>query len=1217
MPINSLMFRMLLAVMCLQAQEPVITTAVGTDWLFNGDGKPALDAPLGFARAVAVATDGTVYVSDPDNAIVGRIASNARLNVVAGNGIQGLSTFGGDPTSRSLLRPDGAAVDSKGRVAFFEGGVIWLLADGGAVRFAGGGTSTAEGVAAASARLAPAAIAFGPDDSLYILETGNHRVRRLSNGIVTTVAGNGSAGLSGDNGPAVQAQLQFPEGIAVGRDGVLYIADWQNKRVRRVDAAGMITTVASHFNNINGVGVDHTGRVFFADVRTIFRVTGPGEPAVVAGLAEEGLSGDGGPASRAEVFDPHSIVFDAAGNMFFSDLGNMRIRRIAANGVITTIAGNDRYRESNEGVAAVAATLNRPEAVAVATDGSLWVANSGNWSVHRRTAEGGFVRVYGNRTIGHPQRRAQFGVLIPLANGDMLTRSPFQVYTLSATGRLTTLFGSGCCEAARNGDSAATVQFGGHPASLAVAPNGDIYFGENINRHRILRVDRAGRVSIVVGTGAVGFSGDGGPASAATINYPTFFAFDRLGNFYFSDAFNNRIRRVDTRGVIATVAGNGTSNLSPDGAPATGPICSPRGIAIDGSGLLYFAEGCNGRVRRISAEGTLETVAGSTNGFSGDGGPATRARMNSPAGIAFDPPGNLYIADSFNHRIRAVLARAPSFRISPSAATLNAAGSGTIDAIPSTPGLPFRATSSENWLTVTPAEGTLPAAIRYVADFNGLEPGTRTATVTIRSGALTETFTLTANVPPTAPARLSVSARTLSFAVPKGAAEASGSITLSNSGGTRLPVSLSVNQTWLRVEPTAITLAPGQEAEVSVAISPSALNTGTFTGAVTVQPAGGEPVAIPVTLAISDVQGKLLLSQRGLAFTSVSAGGVPLPQSIGVLNVGSGSISWNVRATTLRGGDWLRVAPASGTSTANSLSVPAVDVTVVPRTLAPGEYQGQIEFVSPGAVNSPQRVTVTLQVLPPGSSPGPELSASGLIFTSFVGDDTPSQNVLVSNPSTAQAQYASGRLTFDGANWLSHAPLSAAVAPEEPGRIVVAPDVSRLAAGVYRGAITLQFFDGAIRTINVLTLVVGAEFRTTASGRGASCNPARLLPQWAAPRDNASVTLATASSLQVKVIDDCGQPLIQNGTVVARFSNGDPPVPMVHTGNGVWSATWLPARSGATRVTAVAVLARGTNIVAATSDLNANVQAGGSSPVVAKGAVLNAASFIADAPIAP
>lgn len=1213
---NRLMFRILFALMCVHGQERIITTAVGTDWLFNGDGKPALDAPLGFARAVAVGPDG-IYFSDPNNAIIGRVGADGRLAVVAGNGIQGVSSFLGSPTSRSLLRPDGAAVDSKGRVAFFESGIIWLLSDGGAVRFAGGGSSTAEDVSATAARLNPSAIVFGPDDSLYVMETGNNRVRRIANGMVSTVAGNGRNGFSGDNGPAPQAQLSYPEGIAVGRDGTLYIADWQNRRVRRVDARGVITTIATHNNSINGVGVDDAGRVFFSDWNAIYRIVGSGEPVLVAGVGEEVFSGDGGPASRAGVFDPHSIVFDAAGNMYFSDLGNRRIRRIGSNGVISTIAGNGRYREFSDGVAAVAATLNRPTAVAVAPDGALWVANTDNWTILRRTADGGVARVFGSQTPGNPQRISLFGALVPMANGEMLTRSPFRIYSLSAAGRLTTLFGSGCCEAARDGDLAADIQFGGHDAALAVAPNGDIYFGELINRHRILRVDRTGRVRIVAGTGAVGFSGDGGPAIAATMNYPTFFAFDRAGNFYFSDLFNNRIRRVDAQGVITTVAGNGQGNVSLDNSLATGAICSPGGIAFDAAGLLHFSEGCSGRVRRINNEGRLETVAGSTAGYAGDGGPATRARLNGPAGLAFDSAGNLYIADSMNHRIRVVLAAPPTFRISPSRAAISAAGSGSIDAIPSIPGQFFTATSSAPWLTVTPPEGTLPAAIKYTANFAGLEPGTRTATITIQSGAVTESFTLTAEVPQAAPPRLHVSTRTLSYSAPKGAMETSGSVTLSNTGGAPLPVAISANQPWLRAEPSSLTLAPGQEAEIAVVLSPSALNAGTFSAALTIRPTGLDAVTIPVTLAISDVQGKLLISQRGLSFTAVSQGGAPLPQSVGVLNVGTGSLSWTARVSTFRGGDWLRATPASGSSTANSLIVPTVDVTVVPRNLAPGEYQGQIEFLSNGAVNSPQRVTVTLQVLPPGSNPGPELSASGLIFTSYAGDDAASQNVFVSNPSAVQAQFASGRLTFDGANWLSHTPQSASIQPDDPGRIVVAPDSGRLGAGVYRGAITLQFFDGAIRTINVLNLVIGAEFRTSANGRGATCNPAKLLPQWSAPRDNASVTIANAASLQVKVVDDCGQPLTQSGTVVARFSNGDPPVPMVHTGNGVWSATWLPARAAPSKVTAVAVLARGTNIVAATADLNVTVQVGGTTPVVARGAVLNAASFTADSPIAP
>ncbi|MCY4595485.1 MAG: NHL repeat-containing protein, partial [Bryobacterales bacterium] len=391
----------------------------------------------------------------------------------------------------------------------------------------------------------------------------------LQSGTIVTVAGNGEFFVR-DGGPATGAEIASPSGVAVDTAGNLYIADSSSHRVRRVDPAGVITTVAG------------------TDVR--------------------GYGGDGGAAANAQLHFPSGVAVDGLGNLYIADRSNHRVRKVDRAGVITTVAGTGELGYGGDGGPAAGAELASPSGVAVDGSGNLYIADESNHRVRRVDPAGVITTVAGTAALGY--------------GGD--------------------------------GGPAASAELA-FPLGVAVDGSGNLYIADSWN-DRVRKVDRAGVITTVAGTGERGYGGDGGPAASAQLYSPRGVAVDGSGNLYIADSSNDRVRRVDLAGVITTVAGTGALGYGGDSGPAVNArLGDPSAVAVDASGNLYIADGWNHRVRKVDRAGVITTVAGTgERGYGGDGGPAASAQLTFPRGVAVDGSGNLYIADSWNHRVRRV-----------------------------------------------------------------------------------------------------------------------------------------------------------------------------------------------------------------------------------------------------------------------------------------------------------------------------------------------------------------------------------------------------------------------------------------------------------------------------------------------------------------------------------------------------------------------------------
>jgi cysteine-rich repeat protein len=614
-----------------------ITTIAGTGVRgFVGDGGAATSAALDAPRGIAVDPRGRLFIADTGNHRVRRVDPDGTITTIAGNGTRGFAGDGAPATNAELNEPGDIAIDASGQVLFVDRlnhCVRRVALDGAITTVAGTGVAgdSDDGGPAATARLnAPSGIAVDALGRVLVAEFA--RIRRVErDGTITTVAGTGVLGFSGDGGPARDATLSGPSDVAVDGSGRIVIADAGNRRVRRVDVDGTIVTVAgtgatsfvgdggpatdAALSAPSGIVVDGAGRLVIADAghHRIRRVATDGTIATIAGTGIGGFFGDGGPATSAVIgvggdATPDAVTVDNLGRLLIADTANFGVRRVELDGAITTIAGSGAFGFSGDGGPATQATLGQPQGIATDVSGRVFIADRQNNRVRRVDVDGTITTVAGNGTRGF------------LGDGGPATSAALR-----------------------------------DPRGVAVDTVGRLLIVDTGN-NRVRRVELDGTIQTIAGTGESGFAGDGGAATSATLDGPVGIAVDSLGRILVADENNGRVRRIELNGTITSVAGNLAGDVA-DGIFATDArLFFPQGVAVDRLGRVLIAETAGQRIRRVESDGTITTIAGIflESGLSGDGGPATNATLDDPRGLAVDTFGAVLVADSNNARIRRV-----------------------------------------------------------------------------------------------------------------------------------------------------------------------------------------------------------------------------------------------------------------------------------------------------------------------------------------------------------------------------------------------------------------------------------------------------------------------------------------------------------------------------------------------------------------------------------
>ncbi|HEY3128887.1 MAG TPA: NHL repeat-containing protein [Acidobacteriota bacterium] len=512
----------------------------------------------------------------------------------------------------------------------------------------------------------PNAVVSDGAGGFYLASSTQNRIYRvLPDGRLILAVGIGTNGYSGDGGPATLAQIDLLPGyaapLAVDKLGNLYIVDVGGARVRKVSTNGIISTLTTiptagvHL----GMAVDAKGNIYVAEYadHRVLRISPNGALTTIAGTGTAGFNGDGGQATSAQLAGPSGLAVDALDNLYIADGGNHRIRRVTPDGIITTFAGSGQTGEDDgDGALAVSARIN-PRSIAIDGSGNLYIATGTLFFPNfptapdarvRKVTKDGLIQTvlfprWGFDGDGGPAMLAKLKSISSIAADDdgnlfIADENNHRVRRLGVVGTIDTVAG--------NPDQTGISGLLNFPLGLALDTAGNLYFGEV---GAVRRVSPGGGITTVAGTGKSGFGGDGGPATSAQIaGSPYGLALDSLGNIYFADAGNHRIRKVTPDGLINTIAGNGTPGTSGDGGPAVlAQLYYPEALAIGPEGNLYIAEPYYRRIRMVTPQGTIYSLLDVTPYSRPTTGPLNPGPDSGPSGLVADSSGDLYVAYSF------------------------------------------------------------------------------------------------------------------------------------------------------------------------------------------------------------------------------------------------------------------------------------------------------------------------------------------------------------------------------------------------------------------------------------------------------------------------------------------------------------------------------------------------------------------------------------------
>lgn len=543
------------------------------------------------------------------------------------------------------------------------------------------------GAATTAQLLLPDGIASDASGNMYVADRFNHRVRKINTaGIITTVAGNGTAGYGGDGGAATLAKINNPSGVALDASGNLYIVDQYNYRIRKVSPSGIISTFAGTgspgyfgdggaatgaiFNQPVGIAIDGIGNVYIADYQNsaIRKINTSGIVSTFAGRGGAGFAGDGGPSTSSKLDHPTGVSADAAGNIYIADCDNSRVRKVNTSGIISTFAGTGVAAYSGDGAAATLAELNAPYAVKADASGNVYIADNANHRVRKVNTAGVISTFAGIGIEGTSGDAGQASVArLTSPKGIAMDAAGNMLIVDQDNNRIRKVFTSGIITtyAGNDGNGSIATAHAVNPYNAVTDASGNLYLTDADNK-RVCMVSKSGILKTIAGYththiihvhgGGGGVISHSGPATAIEFEYPSGIALDGKGNIYIADLEDNIVDKVNAAGIISTVAGNGSHTYGGDGVTATStPLNGPAGLTIDKYGNLYIADQANNRVRKVNTAGIISTVAGNgISAYAGDGGAATSASLKKPSAVAVDIDGNLFIADANNNVIRKV-----------------------------------------------------------------------------------------------------------------------------------------------------------------------------------------------------------------------------------------------------------------------------------------------------------------------------------------------------------------------------------------------------------------------------------------------------------------------------------------------------------------------------------------------------------------------------------